>query len=191
DKTKIITVQISDRLDYNVASNMANAIGKKINDINRQITIENLSRKTEIFETLSKDLRASSSKEYSQMDSLMKNMQRYITSSVQDKSYRELLNMNMENLNSKSEEYFKNLLESYKYRLYSMYSLQEKNLPTISVLEKALPDKYSKSVNNIVVYPLLVVFAFFIPLFVFYLLMKTIPLLFYVKRKSTEMKSRG
>src|SRR5689334_14663738 len=34
NKTKIITVQISDRLDYDVAANMANAIGKKINEFN-------------------------------------------------------------------------------------------------------------------------------------------------------------
>jgi len=187
-KNKIITVQVSDRLDFNVASNMANAIGKKINDINRHITIENLSRKTEIFESLSKDLRSSSQKEFSQMDSLMKNMQRFMASSIHDDAFRQLLSMNLENLESKSDDYFKNLFESYKYRLYSLYSLQEKNLPTISVLEKALPDERSKSDNNVYMYPLLIIFSIGIPLAVAYFIMKTGPLLDYVMRKSGEQQ---
>lgn len=187
--TKIITVQISDRLDYNVASNLANAIGKKINDINRQITLENLSRKTEIFESLAKDLRSSSGREFSQMDSLLRNMQRFIQTSVRDDSYRQLLNMSMENIKSKSEDYFKDLFESYKYRLYSMYSLQEKNLPTISVLEKGLPDKNSKSVNDIIIYPLLFIFSLLIPLFITYLIMKIAPLIGYVFSEAASSKN--
>jgi hypothetical protein len=190
-KTKIITVQISDRLDYNVAANMANAIGKKINDINRQITIENLSRKTEMFESLAKDLRSSSSREFSQIDSLLQKMQRFLASNIHDESYRQLLSLNFENLKSKSEDYFKDLFESYKYRLFSMYSLQEKNLPTISVLEKALPDENSKSNYNIIVYPLLLVFSFVVPLFLAYVLMKASPLIGYVRSKSTEIKRPG
>ena len=188
-KTKIITVQISDRLDYNVASNMANAIGKKINDINRQITLENLSRKTEIFESLAKDLRSSSSREFSQMDSLLRTMQRFMQTPVHDEGYRQLLDMSMENIKSKSEDYFKDLFESYKYRLYSMYSIQEKNLPTISVLEKGLPDKYSKSTHDGVIYPLICIFSFIIPLFVTYLIMKTAPLIIYVFRKASAGKN--
>ncbi len=187
-KTKIITVQISDRLDYNVAANMANAIGKKINEINRQITVENLTRKTEIFESLSRDLRTSSSREFSQMDSLLRNMQRFLEGSIPNVEYRQLLSMNIENLQSKSEDYFKDLFESYKYRLYSMYSLQEKNLPTISVLEKALPDKNSKSEFNVFAYPLILIFSFLIPLFFAYLMMKAIPLIGYVFRRSAQMR---
>ena len=187
-KTKIITVQISDGLDYNVAANMANAIGKKINDINRQITIENLTRKTEIFESLAKDLKASSSKEFDQMDSLMKSMQRFLASTIKDESYRQLLVMNIENLQSKSETYFKDLFESYKYRLYSLYSLQEKNLPTISILEKALPDEDSKSEHNIYVYPLLLIFSFIIPLAGAYFLMKLAPVLSFIFSKASAKK---
>lgn len=188
-KTKIITVQISDRLDYNVAANLANAIGKKINDINRQITLENLSRKTEIFESLAKDLRSSSSREFTQMDSLLKGMQGWLQTSIHDEGYRQLLDMSMENIKSKSEDYFKDLFESYKYRLYSMYSLQEKNLPTISVLEKALPDKNSKSENDIFIYPLLFIFSIMIPLFFAYLTMKTAPLIGYVFREAASSKN--
>ena len=185
-KTKIITVEVSDRLDYNVAANMANAIGKKINDINRQITVESLTRKTEIFETLSKDLRSNSQHEFSQMDSLLKNMQRFLTTTIKDESYRQLLMMHLQNLESKSEDYFKDLFESYKYRLYSMYSLQEKNLPTISVLEKALPDKGSKSSNSIYIYPILVVFSILVPLFFTYLIIKSGPAVLYLFVKSSE-----
>jgi hypothetical protein len=185
-KTKIITVQVSDRLDYNVASNMANAIGKKINDINRQITVESLSRKTEIFETLSKDLRSSSQREFSQMDSLLKNMQLFLTTTIKDETYRQLLMMHLQNLQSKSEDYFKDLFESYKYRLYSMYSLQEKNLPTISVLEKALPDKDSKSSNSKYVYPLLVIFSILVPLFFTYVIVKSGPAVIYMFVQSSE-----
>ncbi|MCX6274436.1 MAG: hypothetical protein NTV09_04450 [Bacteroidetes bacterium] len=188
-KTKIITVQISDRLDYNVASNLANAIGKKINDINRQITLENLSRKTEIFESLAKDLRSSSSREFSQMDSLLSSMQRFIQTSVHDDGYRQLFGMSIENVKSKSEDYFKDLFESYKYRLYSMYSLQEKNLPTISVLEKGLPDKYSKSTHDSMIYPLLCIFSLIVPLFITYLIMKTAPLIGYVFREASSVKN--
>ncbi len=188
DNSKIITVQITDRLDYNVASNMANAIGKKINDINRQITVENLSRKTDIFESLSKDLRTSSSREFAQIDSLLKNIQLIVKTSVHDNSYSELVRMSLSNLQSKSEDYYKDILESYKYRLYSMYSLQEKNLPTISVLEKALPDMESKYSDNIYMYPLLVFFSFFIPLFLFYLVMKISPVVVYIFRKSAELR---
>lgn len=183
-KTKIITVQISDRLDYNVAASMANAIGKKINDINRQITLENLSRKTEIFESLAKDLKSSSGKEFSQMDSLLKNMQRFLQTSIRDESYRQLLTMSIQNLETKSEDYFKDLFESYKYRLYSMYSLQEKNLPTISVLEKALPDAESKYIHNEIVYPLLIVFSLLVPFFIAYLIMKIAPLIGYIFRSA-------
>lgn len=179
-KTKIITVQVSDRLDYNVAANMANAIGKKINDINRQITVEGLTRKTEIFEALSKDLRSSSQREFTQMDSLMKNMQRFIAGSVKDESYKQLLMMHMENMESKSENYFKDLFESYKYRLYAMYSLQEKNLPTISVLEKALPDRKSKSRYSIIFYPLMMVFSVLVPLFFAYMIFKLNPVVSFV-----------
>jgi len=181
-KTRIITVQVSDRLDYNVASNMANAIGKKINDINRQITLESLTRKTEIFESLSKDLRVSSKREFSQMDSLISNMKKSLTSSVKDQSYRELLLLHIKSLEDKSEVYFKDLFESYKYRLYSMYSLQEKNLPTISVLEKALPNKYSKFRYSYVIFPLLLVFSILVPLFVAYLLTKSKPVISYIFR---------
>jgi len=188
NKNKIISVQISDRLDYNVASGMANAIGKKINDINRQITIENLSRKTDIFESLSKDLKTNSSKEFSQMDSLVKNMQRFLVNTIHDEGYRQLISMNIQNLQAKSDDYFKDVVESYKYRLYSMYSLQEKNLPTISVLEKALPDKYSKSRYNRFMYPLIVIFSILIPLFLAYLLMKTGPVIGYIFSKTEEMK---
>jgi hypothetical protein len=187
-KTKIISVLISDRLDYNVAADIANAIGRKINDINRQITVESLTRKTEIFETLSKDLRSSSQKEFTQMDSLLKGMQRFLSVSVHDASYRELLAMNIENLQSKSEDYFKDLFESYKYRLYSMYSLQEKNLPTISVLEKALPNKRSKSENNFYMYPLLTFFSLLVPLFFTYMLMKLAPVAGYAFTKSGERR---
>jgi hypothetical protein len=181
-KNKIITVQVSDRLDYNVASNMANAIGKKINDINRQITVESLTRKTEIFESLSKDLRQSAKKEFSQMDNLLKNI-RGTLASVKDEGYRELLLMHIENLEDKSEQYFKDLFESYKYRLYSMYSLQEKNLPTISVLEKALPNKYSKFRHSYIMYSLLMIFSVLVPLFFAYLLLKIKPVLRYVLRQ--------
>ncbi len=189
EKTKIITVQVSDKLDYNVASNMANAIGKKINDINRQITLENLSRKTEIFESLAKDLKSSSNHEFSQMDSLLRSMQRFIQTSVHDEGYRQLLSMSMENIKSKSEDYFKDLFESYKYRLYSMYSLQEKNLPTISVLEKGLPDKNSKYANDIIIYPLLFIFSLLVPLFIAYLIMKAAPLMGYVFQASSSYKN--
>ena len=190
-KTKIITVQISDRKDYNVAADLANGIGKKINDINRQITIENLTRKTEIFESLSKDLKASSNREFTQIDSLLKSMQLFILNSKQDAGYRQLLNITIGNIQSKSEDYFKDLFESYKYRLYSAYSLQEKNLPTISVLEKALPDEYSKSANNAYVYPLLLVFSFFIPLVFAFLIMKGYPLMVYIFRKSVDRDKVG
>jgi len=139
-----------------------------------------------MFESLAKDLRTNSNKEFLQIDSLLKVMQRFMATAVQDASYRQVLTMDIENLKSKSDDYFKNLFESYKYRLYSMYSLQEKNLPTISVLEKALPNKNSKASYNKIAYPLLVVFSFFIPLFVFYLLMKTMPLAMYVLNKSRE-----
>jgi hypothetical protein len=179
-KTKIITVQVSDRLDYNVAANMANAIGKKINDVNRQITVESLTRKTEIFETLSKDLRSNSQREFSQMDSLLNNMQRMLKASMKDDGYKELLMMHIENLKTKSEDYVKDLFESYKYRLYSMYSLQEKNLPTISVLEKALPNKYSKSRYSYIFYPLLMFFSVIIPLFFAYILITIKPALAYI-----------
>ena len=187
-KTKIITVQVSDRLDFNVAANMANAIGKKINDINRQITVESLTRKTEIFETLAKDLRSSSQHEFSKMDSLMKNMQRFLSTTIKDESYRQLLMMHIQNLDSKSEEYFKDMFESYKYRLYSMYSIQEKNLPTISVLEKALPDEDSKSHNSIYIYPLLVIFSIIVPLFFTYLIIKSAPAFSYMLRHSSIKK---
>ena len=190
-KTKIITVQISDRQDYNVAADMANAIGNKINDINRQITLENLSRKTEMFETLGKDLREKSKREFSQMDSLMKNMQLYLNTAVHDPGYRQLISMNIESLQSKSEDYFKDMFESYKYRLYSMYSMQEKNLPTISVLEKAIPDRYSKSASNKYVYPLLIVFSFLVPLMFAYIVMKAAPLVRFVFVKSAERKRLG
>lgn len=179
-KTRIITVQVSDRLDYNVASNMANAIGKKINDINRQITLESLTRKTEIFESLSKDLRGSAKNEFSQMDSLISNMKRSLISSVKDQGYRDLLLMHIKTLEDKSEVYFKDLFESYKYRLYSMYSLQEKNLPTISVLEKALPNKNSKFRYSFFIYPLLLVFSVMVPLFFAYLMTKSIPVVSYI-----------
>jgi hypothetical protein len=179
-KTKIITLQVSDRLDYNVASNMANAIGKKINDVNRQITVESLTRKTEIFETLSKDLRTSSHQEFTQMDSLMKNMQRFISGAIKDPAYKELLMMHLQNLESKSEDYFKDLFESYKYRLYAMYSLQEKNLPTISVLEKALPNEKSKSRYSYIFYPLLIVFSVMMPLFFAYIILKLKPQVSYI-----------
>jgi hypothetical protein len=182
NKTKIITVQVSDRLDYNVAANMANDIGKKINDVNRQITVESLTRKTEMFEALSKDLRSSSQREFSQMDSLMKNMQRFIAGSVKDPAYKELLMMHLQHLESKSEDYFKDLFESYKYRLYSIYSLQEKNLPTISVLEKALPDKKSKSRYSYIFYPLLLVFSLLIPTFLAFVILKMKPMVSYVMR---------
>jgi len=190
-KTQIITVQVKDRLDYNVAAGMANAIGKKINDINRQITVENLSRKTDIFESLSKDLRTNSSKEFSQLDSMLRNMQHFLAGSIHDEGYRQLLSMNIQNLHSKSDDYFKDVVESYKYRLYSMYSLQEKNLPTISVLEKALPDKNSKSRNNNIIYPLLVIFSIMVPLFLAYVIMKTGPLVRYIAGKTSEMKRPG
>ena len=181
-KTRIISVQVTDRLDYNVAANMANAIGKKINDINRQITVESLTRKTEIFESLSKDLRLSSQHEFSQMDSLMRDLKRFVAGSVKDEGYKQLMMMHMENMESKSEQYFKNLFESYKYRLYALYSLQEKNLPTISVLEKALPNKKSKSRYNYAFYPLLMVFSVLIPVFLAYLLVKVKPVASYVIR---------
>jgi len=187
-KTKIITVQISDPLDFGVAAEMANAIGKKINDINRQITVENLTRKTEMFESLAKDLKSSSQREFSQMDSLMKSMQRFLAASINDAGYRQLLLHNIQNLQSKSDDYFRNLFESYKYRLFSMYSLQEKNLPTISVLEKALPDEDSKSRHNIVVIPLLIIFSILVPLVFFFLVMKANPLVSYVLLKSGEIK---
>ena len=185
-KTKIITVQVSDRLDYNVASNIANAVGKKINDINRQITVESLTRKTEIFETLSKDLRLNSQREFSQMDSLFKNMQRVISTSIKDEGYRQLLIMHMENLETNSEKYFKDLFESYKYRLFSMYSLQEKNLPTISVLERALPNKASKSVNNVIFYPIIIILSILVPIFFAYMLIKCRPVLSYLFRQTPE-----
>lgn len=187
-KTRIITVKISDRLDYNVAANMANAIGKKINDINRQITIENLTRKTEIFESLSKDLKSSSSREFAELDSLLKNMQRVLAGSAHDEAFRQLLSMNLDNLRAKSDDYFKDLFESYKYRLYSLYSLQEKNLPTISVLEKALPDQDSKSENNIFMYPLLLIFSVVIPITGFYFCMKIQSLVRIIFREVMEMK---
>jgi len=182
-KTKIITVQVSDRLDYNVAANMANAIGKKINDINRQITVESLTRKTEMFETLSKDLRSSSQREFSQLDSLLKNMQRLIGNSMKDDGYKQLLIMHIENLETKSGDYVKDLFESYKYRLYSMYSLQEKNLPTISVLEKALPNKNSKFRYSFIFYPLLMIFSVMIPLFFAYMIITIKPVVSYVFRQ--------
>ena len=185
-KTKIITVQVSDRLDYNVAANIANAVGKKINDINRQITLESITRKTEIFESLSKDLRSNSQREFSQMDSLFKNMQKVLSSSIKDEGYRQLLVMHIENLESNSEKYFKDLFESYKYRLFSMYSLQEKNLPTISVLERALPNKDSKSVHSSIVYPLLFIFSILVPLFFGYLFIKCLPLISYMRHNQEK-----
>ena len=179
-KTRIITVQVSDRLDYNVAANMANAIGKKINDINRRITVESLTRKTEIFESLSKDLRTNSQREFSQMDSLLKDIKHTLNTSIKDEGYRQLLVMHIENMEDKSEVYFKDLFESYKYRLYSLYSIQEKNLPTISVLEKALPDKGSKFRYSSAILPLLVIFSVIVPIFFMYLLLKLMPVINYV-----------
>ena len=76
------------------------------------------------------------------------------------------------------------LFESYKYRLYAMYSLQEKNLPTISVLEKALPDKKSKTEYSIIFYPLMLVFSLMVPLFFTYMLIKVKPVASYVFRSS-------
>ncbi len=188
-KTKIITLHVSDPLDYNVAANIANTIGKKINDINRQITVENLSRKTEMLESLSRDLRSNSSKEFSDLDSLLQNMQRFLTNSIHDDSYRQLLSMNIENLRNKSEDYFKDLFESYKYRLYSMYSLQEKNLPTISVLEKGLPNRLSKTQYDKFMYPLITFFSILTTFVLFYFFMKIISLLRYVLRRGSEMKT--
>ena len=109
--------------------------------------------------------------------------------SVHDEGYKQMLTMSIENIEAKSEDYFKDLFESYKYRLFSMYSLQEKNLPTISVLEKALPDRNSKSSYNWVVYPLLLVFSFLVPLFFTYLIMKTVPLFSYVFRMARPGKN--
>jgi len=184
--TRIITVRVSDRLDYNVAANMANAIGKKVNDINRQITIESLTRKTEIFETLSKDLRSSSQREFEQMDSLLRKLEITLKTTVKDEGYKQILSMFIGNLENKSEKYFKDLFESYKYRLYSMYSLQEKNLPSISVLEKALPDKESKFQGSYKIYAALVVFSLMMPLFLAYLLVKSGPVFKYMMSQRVE-----
>ena len=179
-KTKIITVQASDRNDPKIAAHIANAIGKKINDINRQITIESMSRKVEMFEVLSKDLKENSQLEIRKIDSMFVSMQRFIEKSVRDASYAQILNMDIQALRQKSDEYFKTLFDSYKYKLYNLYSLQEKNLPTITVLEEALPNKPSKNKNNKYVYPLIVFASFLFAPVSFYFYMKSAVVVRYI-----------
>lgn len=184
-KYKIISIEVNDPYDYNVAANLANAIGKKINEINRKITLEFMSRKTELFEDLSKDLKKSTQQEVHSIDSALASLQAIFNAgNVRDPYFVSYINNSIDNLKMYSQNYYDDLFDSYKLKLYALYSYQDKNLPGITILERALPNEKSKSRYDNYMYPLIFLLSVLIAIFLFYMYQKVSVVMSYVWRHS-------
>jgi hypothetical protein len=166
-----VTIQVKDKNNNTLVADMANEIVLQLNELNKKFVKDYMQKRIELYETISRDLYSTTQNEIGTLSESLKNIQALITP-LNNNRYPEIAKagMQLDNFNNKLNDYAQNLVQLNYFSKLTYGKLQNDNITQFVVLQDALPDDGSSNVPLFLVITGALVVAFFIVLFLFYVL---------------------
>lgn len=158
-------ITVRDKLDYNVAANLANEIGRYLNIILKNKVHEAVERKSEINALFSDAYKKNAQNNLIKIDSLIRNLQE-LTPNKNPNAISPKLDL----IYKKIEAYLSDASQAFNYSFIYSQSMRTENLPSVTIIQSAFPDPKTKTKNIYLNVFLIFVLSLLASLVIFYLM---------------------
>lgn len=174
--SQVLSLTVKDAYDNKLASDMANEISKRANEVNKNMFIRNMNLKISIYGTMYNEIKTVTNEDTKNLKASIDSISKMIfaihlpNSQIEKFGYAKITSTENEfqKLESRIEENMKNYLETSRMYVLALKSIEQDKLPFINVLQEALPDDGKSMTPYWLIIILSLAFSFLITVILFH-----------------------